>query len=208
MSNKLLLGVVVVLIGGCGGPERYLRWNSRPSAPAVTGNLAIEVMDRREPEKGGNDTRAIGLGTGAFGIPDTIRLASPTEVAESVHDYLAQAALAGGIAVAAPGGAPPSAKAMVVIQTMWCTGYAFVFKADVTLNITFVDPATNQVRMNTAPFHTDDGDSDCRGAYMKALSKGFDAALVMFNNPQVKGAVVGQAAPPQMPPPQMPPPQQ
>ena len=195
MHTKCLVGITLIAVAGCGGPQRYLLWKAAPAAAAVSGKLAIEVHDKRDPKKGGDDTRAVGLGTGFGGIPQVIRLKSQTAVAEEIHDYLGQAALASGLALAAPGEAAPSGKAVVEIQTLWCSGYAFVFKADVTLSVMFVDPATNAVRMAAVPFHTDDGDSNCRDAYRKALSKGFDAASALFA--QSKVAAAGGGAPAQ-----------
>lgn len=180
MHAKFLVGTILIAAAACGGPERYLMWRAAPAAAAVSGKLAIEVHDKRDPKKGGDDTRAVGLGTGFGGIPQVIRLKSHAAAAEQIHDYLGQAALASGLALAAPGDAAPSGKAVVEIQTLWCSGYEFVFKADVTLSVMFVDPATNAALTSAVPFHTDDGDSNCREAYRKALSKGFDAASALF----------------------------
>ena len=192
MDRKLLLGIAVVMAAGCGGPKHYFTWKALPAAPSVAGKMAIEVHDKRDPKKGGDDTRAVGLGTGSFGIPQTIRLNNPSAVAMEMADYLSQAALAAGIGVAAPGDPAPTGKMVAEIQQLWCSGYAFVFKADVTMSIMVVDPASGAVRMAAVPFHTDDGDSDCRGAYRKALTKGFEAAVAVMN--QMKPAATGAAA--------------
>ena len=114
---------------------------------------------------------------------------------------MGQAALSSGLAVATPGDASATGKAVVEIQTMWCTGYAVAFKADVTLGVMIVDPANNVVRVPAIPVHGDETEMNCRDAYRVALGKVYDQLVAQLASPNLRAAATaaGGAPPPPAP---------
>jgi hypothetical protein len=192
MRKRTILCGSLLVLTACGP---YLRWKSAPSATSAAGKIAIIVEDKREPKKGGDDHRAIGVETGAFGIPDTVRLPSPDEAASALRGLVAQAALAAGVGVSPPGDTSATAKVVVELQTLWCTGYPPVYKAELSASVTIVDPATNAVRVVAMPLQGDDGSTGCRDAYQGALTQAFAAAQAIFAQAQVKAAATGADAP-------------
>lgn len=207
MQIRRVLGfglVALTTLAACGGG--YLRWKARPAAPAVVGKIAILVNDSR-PEKNpqNSDRRVVGMQPGFANIPTPIRLPTETEAAESVRDMLGQAALTAGIGVAPAGDPAPSAKVMVDMGYLWCTGFWPVFRAGLVAGITVIDPATNQPRTQPMLLKTEGGAGDCQSAHRDNLTKAYDAAVAMMASPEFKGAATGgggmapppaQAAPP------------
>jgi hypothetical protein len=184
----LLASALAVTTLGCGP---YLRWEARPAMPMVAGKLAISVADNREPKKGGDDKRVIGYQPGPFAIPDPIRMPTETEVADTMHELLGQAALAAGIGVAPVGDPTPTGKLAVEVQTFWCAGFTFHFVVNIAASMMVIDPASGAVRVPGQPISVEDSAGDCRSAYRKALTKAFDMAAIAFAQPGMKQAAVG-----------------
>lgn len=195
MIRRLACAALSLVAVGCGP---YLRYRTQPPAPPLSGKLIVEVRDSREPGKGGNEHEQVGVHAGAFGIPDTIKVESPTTVADTMHKIVGEAAMAAGLAVAGKGDeAGATARVIVDVQRFWCAGYGG-YKGDVVASVMVTDPAGQQVRIPGQPVHAEDGGIDCRRIFEKALSDFLIAARALFAQPQVKGAALGavQFAPP------------
>jgi hypothetical protein len=197
MHKTLSFAALSLLAVGCGP---YLQYRSQPPAPSPAGKVIVEVRDSREPKKGGDKKEEVGVRTGAFGIPDEIRVDSPMTVTETMHKLVTEAALASGIGVAAQGQeASATARVVVDINRLWCAGYRPVYKGDVTASMMVLDPNGQQVRVVGQPVHGEDGGMDCKRIYKKALTDFFNNARALFTMPQVKDAATGantRAAPP------------
>jgi hypothetical protein len=186
---------------GCGGGGHYLRWNATPAASSMSGKLAIAVTDKREEKKGGLHQDEVGRQTGSFGIPQAIRLKKSDSVASSVRDLVAQAAAAAGIGVAAPGQeGSATAKLVIEVQTLWCTGYNPVYKADVTASVAVVDPATGAVRVPAQPLSASGGGMACQSIYKKLMSDIYQQAKTLLSQSPIKQASIGQVAQASAPP--------
>lgn len=196
MQKTVFALLSLALAAGC-GPHRYLVWQSSPPAPALMGRTAINVADRREPQKGGTDPTMLGFQRSGFGIPFPIRLHSPAQLSMDVHALLTEAALASGVAVLPPGldGAAGS-RVMVEIQNFWCDGYWPVYKGGVTASVTIVDGASNQVRVPGQPLMAEGQSGNCREAYHRALTTLFMNARAMFSAPPIHDALVASAGGP------------
>jgi hypothetical protein len=191
MRNLTLLAAAALALTGCGP---YLRWDARPSAPMVRGKVIISVADNREPKKGGAEKQEIGMQPGAFAIPETIRLPSPYDVAETMRELLGQAALTAGVGVAPVGDNAGTSKIAVEVQTFWCTGWTFHFVTNVSASVMIIDPA-GAVRVPGMPLTVEDSAGDCRTAYRKALTRAYETAVAMLSQPNIQAAAIGAAPP-------------
>lgn len=196
--HKLSFAALLLLAVGCGP---YLQYRSMPPAPSPAGKAIVEVRDNREPKRGGDKKEQVGMHTGAFGIPDAIRVESPMTVTETIQKLVTEAALSAGIGVAGKGEEGSATSRVVVdISRLWCTGYSPVYKGDVTASMTVLDPGGQQVRVVGQPVHGEDGGMDCKRIYKKALTDFFNNARALFAMPQVHDAVVGANTRPAPPP--------
>jgi hypothetical protein len=196
------VAAVAALAVGCGG--RWLRWKAKPAASTMVGKADITVADHREPKKGGMDPRHVGNERNGWGVPFAIRLRSPTEAAESIRDFIGQAAMSSGVGVAAPG-EPVTGRIAVEIQQLWCDGYPPVYKANMVAAITVVGP-DNSPRMPAVPLVAEGGHMGCQWAYQNMLTKAYDQAMALMSQQGFKDAVAGAGAAP--PPAPTPPPAQ
>jgi hypothetical protein len=191
--------VSLLAVSGCS--SRYLTWRAQGPAAPQAGKIAIVMTDHREPRKGGERPEEIGIRTNAWGIPAPIVL-GVNEFPQSIVDFVAQAALAGGIGVTGAQDGGATARVVVDVQTFWCTGYNPVFKANITAGVSIVDPATGAVRMAAVPLMAEGGGMNCRSIYRKLLSDLFHNAQALFATPEVHAAVLGAPmAAPGVPPP-------
>jgi hypothetical protein len=191
MNSKLAFAVLPLLAVGCGP---YLQYKAQPPAPSLQGKVVVEVRDAREPGKGGNQHEQVGVQRGSFGIPDNIRVESPTMVADTMHSLVSDAAMAAGLGVAQKGDeAGATSRIVVDIQRFWCVGYGG-YKGDVTASVMVTDPSGQQIRIPGQPVHTDDGGIDCRRIFKKSLTEFLVAARALLLQPQVRAAAVGQRA--------------
>jgi hypothetical protein len=189
--RKLVVLLLPVVMVGCGGT--YLTYKTQPAAASLSGKVAIEVRDAREPNRGGDKKEQIGLQTGAFGVPAPIRLKAPEEVAGTVAKLITESANAAGVAVVPPGAPDATGKLVVEVQRFWCTGYNPAYKADVTLSLTVTDPSGAQVRVPGQPLHADAGGMECRGIYKKLLTQLFQTAKTAMAADPIKAAAAGAA---------------
>jgi hypothetical protein len=182
---------------GCGP---YLQYKSQPPAPSPAGKILVEVRDSREPKVGGDRKDYVGMQTGAFGIPNPIKVPSPTTVSETMHNLIAEAAMSAGVGVAAKGDeASATARVIVDVQRFWCTGYNPVYKGDVTASVMVTDPNGQQIRVPGQPLHGEDSGMNCQSIYKKALTDFFNTTKAMLSMPNIQAAATGantQAAPP------------
>jgi hypothetical protein len=198
MHKTLSFAALALLAVGCGP---YLQYRSQPPAPSPAGKVIVEVRDNREPKRGGDKKEEVGVRTGAFGIPDEIRVDSPMTVTETIYKLVSQAALSAGVGVAGKGEEPSAtARVIVDINRLWCAGYNPVYKGDVTASLTVLDPGGQQVRVVGQPLHGEDGGMECKRIYKKALTDLFNNARALFAMPQVHDAVTGANTRPAPPP--------
>lgn len=198
------VAAVAVLAVGCGG--RWLRWKAKPAAPAMVGKADITVADHREPKKGGADPRHVGNERNGWGIPFAVRLRTPTEAAESIRDFIGQAAMSSGVGVAAPG-EPVTGRIAIEIQQMWCDGYPPVYKANLVAAVTVVGP-DNSPRLPPVPLMVEGGHMGCQWAYENMLTKAYAQAMALMSQQSFKDAIAGTpgGAPPPAPGGDAPPP--
>ncbi len=190
--RTIALAVLSLAAAGCGP---YLRYKPLPPAPNPQGKLVIEVRDNREPGRGGGDHRVVAIesGIGPFG-PNVgpRKVKTPTTVAETIGEIIANGAAAAGLGVARPGEeAGATARVIVDVQRLWCAGFSPVFKADVTAGVMVTDPSGRQVRVPGLPVQAEDGAMSCQHAFEKALNHFVVAAQGLFAQPQVHGAAIG-----------------
>jgi len=195
--NRLFVVVAGFALSGCG---HYLQWKAQPPAAAVQGKISIAVADVRPPQNGGTDKRIVAMVPGFAMIPTPQRLATPEDAANRIGVLIAEAAQAAGIGLAAPGEAG-TAKIMVDMGTLWCTGFFPVFIANSSVTAKIVDPATGAVRVQTEAISAQDGAGDCQGAHRNMLTKLFKGMSTMFATPAVKDAIVAAPAAPAAPAP-------
>ncbi|MCU1283213.1 MAG: hypothetical protein JWM53_6759, partial [bacterium] len=130
-----------------------------------------------------------------FGIPQAIRLKGNDGVAISVRELVTQAAAASGLATVAAGQeASATGKIVVEVQTLWCTGYNPVYKADVTASVMIVDPTSGAVRVPAQPVTASGSGMVCQSIYRKLLSDIYQQTATMFAQPNVKQATLGATA--------------
>jgi hypothetical protein len=196
MHKNTLMTLLVLSTVGCGGGAHYLRWNGTAATAATgTGKVAVAVTDKREEKKGGLHPEQVGLQTGSFGIPMAIKLKGADSVAGSVRDLIAQAAAGAGLGVTAPGqDAAATGKIVVEVQTLWCTGYNPVYKADISASVMIVDPATGAVRVPAQPLNASGSGMVCQSIYRKLLSDVYQQAMSMLSQPNVKQSTLGGTA--------------
>jgi hypothetical protein len=203
---EIAVAATMLIAAGFGcGPTIYV---TRPAVPLV-GRVSIEVADRREPKRGGNDPSQIGVERSGWGIPYPIRVDGPAGLAMETHDSLAQAANENGIGVLAMGEvAGATSRLIIEIQNFWCDGYPPVFKAHAVLSATIIDGMTGQVRVPGQPLVADGDAGTCRAALYRMRRALYSAARGFFATPQLRAALIAEpaAAPPAPPPPNAPPP--
>ncbi len=209
LKSLLACSLLLAAAFGC-GPRRYLAWDGAPPAPALMGRVSVEVADRREPKRGGEDPSVIGIQRSGWGIPYPIHIGGPAELALELHDLFAEAANSTGIGVLPLGQAAGATSRLAVeIQTFWCDGYFPVFKAHAVASAVIVDGATGQVRVPGQPLTAEGQAGDCRRALRRTMSALYSSARGLFANPQLHAALIAESAgaPPPGPPPGAPPPQ-
>jgi len=180
--------LLALVAAGCGP---YLQYRAAPPAPTANGRVFVDVRDSREPKAGGTNHAEVGMQTGTFGIPDVIHVDSPTRVAETVRALVSDAARAAGVGVTEDPGAA-SARVVVDLQRLWCTGYSPAYKADVTASLSVLDASGRQIRVPGMPLHAEDGGMKCQRVFKHALSAFFDATRAMLSNPNVSAAFVAK----------------
>jgi hypothetical protein len=206
MGKTTWFALVAFAVIGC-GPRRYLAWEGSPPAPALTGRVSVEVADRREPKRGGEDPSVIGIQRSGWGIPYPLRIGGPAELTLEMHDLFAEAALSTGIGVLPFGqSAGATSRLAVEIQSFWCDGYFPVYKAHAVASAVIVDGATNQVRVPGQPLTAEGQAGDCRHALRRTMSSLYSSARGWFATPQIHAALVGEPLPPGPPPSSPPPP--
>jgi hypothetical protein len=188
---------LALLAVGCGP---YLQYRAMPPSPSPVGKIIVDVRDSREPKAGGLKHEEVGMRTGAFGIPDEIRVESPTMVSDTIRKLVSDAAMSAGLGVTAnPSDPSATARLIVDVQRLWCTGYRPAYKADVTASVTVTDGAAQQIRVPGMLVHAEDGGMDCKRVFRTALTRFFGSARGMLTMPNVQAAATGanvQAAPP------------
>lgn len=191
------LAALSLLAAGCGP---YLQYRAQPPAPSPVGKVIVEVRDRREPNQGGDHKEQVRMRSGAFGVPDEIRVDGAMTVSETMRQLVSDAALAAGIGVAAKGQeAGATARVVVDIDRLWCAGYHPVYKGDVTASLMVLDPAGQQVRVAGQPVRGENGGTDCKRIYKKALTDFFNNARALLSAPRLRDAATNAnalAAPP------------
>ncbi len=175
-----------LVAAGCGP---MLQYQASPPSPSLNGRIVVEVRDSREPKAGGKKHEEVGMETGTFGIPDVITVAGPTTVADTMRRLVSDAALAAGIGVTEDGGGA-TARVVVDVQRLWCTGYSPAYKADVTASVSVMDPSGQQIRVPGMPVHAEDGGLKCKRIFAHALTDFFAATRAMLQNPNVSGSLV------------------
>jgi hypothetical protein len=191
-----LAGAMLMIAAACGGPYRYLTWRTQPPAPALVGKVTIAVVDHRVAGRGGDDPTEVGSERGALLVKSTLRMSTPTEVAEAIHDLLGQAALTAGIGVAAPDSAGGTAKIAVEIQSLWCEGVMAAYtRAQLGANLTVLAP-DGSVRLAGVPLQVEGGGGSCSGAFERLMANAYASAVAVMSEPQVRGALTGSAGPP------------
>ena len=198
MLKTSSLFALSLLAVGCGP---YLQYKPMPPAPTPAGKIIVEVRDSREPGKGGTHHERVGMMTGMFGIPSPVEAKSPTEVTDVMAKLIGEAAMSAGIGVAQAGDqSGATARVIVDVQRLWCTGYNPVYKGDVTASLEVTDPAGQQVRIPGQPLHADDGGIDCRRIYRTALTNLFKNAQALVASANVHAAATGANLAPPPPP--------
>lgn len=101
---NLVVAIAVLSAGGvaCRRPNlvnvQYIP--SGPPAPVLQGAVALEIFDRRPPDRGGFDQQRVGWVIGRFGIPKPVR-AGPDAVTRNVWAATADALRYVGIGASA-----------------------------------------------------------------------------------------------------------
>jgi hypothetical protein len=167
-----------------------LQYRAAPPAPSLNGRVVVEVRDSRELKAGGKKHEEVGMQTGTFGIPDVITVGATT-VADTMRSLVSDAARAAGIGVSEDGGGA-TARIVVDVQRLWCTGYSPAYKADVTASVSVMDPSGRQIRVPGMPVHAEDGGMKCKRVFRHALSDFFAATRAMLQNPNVSGSLVAK----------------
>jgi hypothetical protein len=196
----------LLLVAGCG--PRYIIQQQAPPPPPLYGRVSVEVSDRREPKKGGQDPAMIGNDRSGWGIPYPVRLEGPAELALQVHDLFMQEAMSTGIGVLPLGQAAGATSRLVLeIQGYWCDGYPPAFKADAVVSAIIVDGATGQVRVPGQPIVAHAEAGSCHHALRRMINSLSSSARGLFANPQLHAALIAESAapPPDAPPPPPPP---
>jgi hypothetical protein len=121
-------------------------------------------------------------------------------VTDTIRKLVSDAALSAGLGVATdPNDTSATARLIVDVQRLWCTGYRPAYKADVTASVTVTDGAAQQIRVPGMLVHAEDGGMDCKRIFKTALTRFFGSARGMLTMPNVQAAATGanpQAAPP------------
>lgn len=200
-SLTLLAGAAMMV--GC-GYRPYLNWQASPPATMVQGKVAIQMVPNKRPPKHGQVLmNRLGFQRNGWGIPFAINLPAAHETLDGdVARLVTEAAQAAGIGMTAVQDPGATAHLSVEINEFWCDGYPPVYKAGATLNVVFLDPHNNGVRMQM-PVHAEDGGWDCRTAYRGVTRKLYAALQTAFTQAPVRAAAIGMApaAPPPPPPP-------
>jgi hypothetical protein len=69
------------------------------SAPAPVGSVALQVVDERPADKGGEDKNQVGQVRGSYGIPSAVKDASPDVATRTVSEATTDALRQAGVAV-------------------------------------------------------------------------------------------------------------
>ena len=162
-------GAALMIATACSSSE--LTWRAQPPAPALAGKLVITVADRRVGPQGGDDPRVIGSERGALLIPNTLKLAEPTDAADTIRRMLVGAALTAGVGVAPPGDASGSARLVATLTALGPDGSTRV--------------------ADTPPLQIEGGGANCRDAYAKMLTDAYSAAVSILMTPPIKAALTG-----------------
>jgi hypothetical protein len=194
-----LAGGAVIAAGGACGPTYVIQRPAPPPLP-LYGRVSIEVMDRREPKKGGADPSVIGNERSGWGIPSAIRVDGPGALPFELHDLFAQHAVSSQIGVLPVGQTVGATSRLIIeIQTYWCDGYPPAFKADAVASATVIDGATGQVRVPGQPITAHGDAGSCRMALRRMMGALASTARGMFATPQIHDALIAEpaGAPPQ-----------
>jgi hypothetical protein len=189
MPRLFCLPLLIVAAAGCGP---YLQYTAQPRSPTPSGKIIVDVRDNREPKFGGEKKNEVGIQSGAFDLPSTIRVESGTTVADTMRRLIGDAALAAGVGVAATTDDPgATARVVVEVTRLWCTGYRPAYRADITVNLSIADPTGREVRLPPQAVHAENGGLDCRRGYQRALTEFLNNTKALFATEQVKTFATG-----------------
>jgi hypothetical protein len=197
MSKNALFAVTLVIgssfVIGC-GYHPYLVWNPAPPAAQAQGKVAVQMVpNKRPPKHGAEDVNKLGNQRNGWGIPFAIELPASHETLDAdLAKLVTDAAQAAGIGATTVQDKSATAHLSVEITEFWCDGYPPAYKAGATLNVVFLDPGSNGVRM-TMPVHAEDGGWDCRTGYRGVMKKLYSQLVTAFAQPPVHAAALGAA---------------
>jgi hypothetical protein len=181
--------LLIAVATGCGP---YLQYAAQPRSPTPSGKIIVDVRDNREPKFGGEKKNEVGIQSGAFDLATAIRVEGATTVADTMRRLVGDAALAAGIGVATTNDDPAAtARVVVEVTRLWCTGYRPAYRADITANLSIADPTGREIRLPAQAVHAENGGLDCRRAYQRALSGFLNSAKALFATEQVRTFATG-----------------
>ncbi len=178
--------------GGCATvPEPYLRWSSAPPSGRMDGKVAIKtVPNLRPPSRGDAQLADIGHERALSGQVTAIRLEGdqndPLDL--TITKLTIDAMRSSGLSTTQPEDTTATAHLNVEIKEFWCEG-ARGAKAEVTLELVLIDPATGSERLRVPVNGTASG-ADCRVAFRSALGTVYRGMVSAFAEGEVHAAAM------------------
>jgi hypothetical protein len=124
-----------LIAGGCSFETSIHHAPIGAIAGTPLGSVAVNVVNNRPPERGGQTT-CVGRVRGGYGNPFPIHEASPADVVRSVQETVSDALLQAGVASNGQNGL----QLVATLQDFWLDGF-MNYNADVSIEYTLQDSA-------------------------------------------------------------------
>ena len=200
---RALVLVAMVGLGGCFPSEPLITWSPLPQMGGGQGAVRIgQIVNRREPKKGGDDLNRVGNARSGWGIPYPVSAMDgnygvPQPVDQTLRRFVEQSLVASGIN---PAGYGPATSTMIIeVNELWFDGY-MNYNVKLALDLVILDPSNNSIRARV-PLRSEGNAGHWRAAFDQAFTSAHNAAAGAFRDPQIRAALVAGGLPPPAAPP-------